>query len=314
MRNLATWAIPLMVLLARAAAAQSTCTTDVVIPYAGGACYPAQYPAGKETCRFEPSGDQCLPAGGNLATVNDVLGMWSEGCGAHCPNITQYECFMPNGCRGWWTVDDSCVATCSIPVGRNCVTCDSCAATPGDEGLKKWDATCTSTTSCLPAVATQETCNDCDDDADGYVDNASGSPQNYTLQTACTNPNGCETAPIKQCQPGATFSACFGAGGLSAVACEEENSLCIGALECAADGAVTASCVDARYRTWCGDFNTLNGGGHTSIRDCSVWWPGWNLPGKLRGSEWQSSHTRYFGPLGPVCWRRRLSIHCSTRA
>ncbi|MCP3143022.1 hypothetical protein [Pyxidicoccus xibeiensis] len=92
-----------------------------------------------------------------------------------------------------------------------------------------------------------EKCNNCDDNGDGWVDNAMGSTQNFSYTEAC-NPNACSQGG-RICING-TPSACTGCGGTASctTACGVSASRA-----CDAACGVASSCTTAESCNNCDD-------------------------------------------------------------
>lgn len=134
------------------------------------------------------------------------LGAWAAVCD---PGDVQ-TCRLPNGCpgtrecygAGYWT-------KCMPHSGVGATPCTGCGgasgrALCGEDGqvLACW-------------VSDLEACNNCDDNGDGYVDNAPGSNGHYTLNRSCNRPTGaaqCSQSGSQVCVYGG-WSACSGCGG-----------------------------------------------------------------------------------------------------
>ncbi len=93
-----------------------------------------------------------------------------------------------------------------------------------------------------------EVCNNCDDNADGYVDNAAWTAQHSTLTQSC-NPSNCSVGGSQTCAWGA-WGACGGCGGTATCA---HGCGGTGAVSCGASCQPSGACVRAETCNDCDD-------------------------------------------------------------
>lgn len=130
---------------------------------------------------------------------------WAEEV---CIPYEPEPCQLSNGCGGtrvcnrWGTGYGACKGDPESTAGAACTGCG------GLTGTKVCNA---SGTYLGCRVAEGESCNNCDDDADGFKDNDFGVRQDNSLRSTC-NPNACSVGGTKTCING-VWSPCSGCSG-----------------------------------------------------------------------------------------------------
>jgi hypothetical protein len=137
---------------------------------------------------------------------------WCLPCPAWAQEICiPYEpepCQLSNGCGGtrvcnrWGTGYGACKADSESTAGAACMGCGGLMGTRVCNELGTY-------TGCR--VAELESCNNCDDDGDGFKDNDVGVFQDNSLMSTC-NPNSCSVGGTKTCTNG-SWSPCRGCSG-----------------------------------------------------------------------------------------------------
>jgi hypothetical protein len=133
----------------------------------------------------------------------EALALCTDGVVANC-TIVGTGCPGTKECvGGYWT---SCLATggeTTISCTNTCMGTDRTGFVVCNKAGQR--------TGCK--VASTESCNGCDDDGDGVVDNARGSTVPNTLTRPYANPNHCTQNGTQTCLAGAVWSAPSGCGG-----------------------------------------------------------------------------------------------------
>lgn len=157
-------------------------------------------------------------------------------------NYSLTESCNPNSCSQGGT------RTCTAGGWSACSGCGGTAACVGCEG-KQGARTCAANCSATPCAVGPERCNNCDDNGDGWVDNAAGSSQNYSYTEAC-NPNSCSQGGKRTCTNGTLSATCTGCGGTATctTACGESASL-----TCDSQCGVSGACMTSETCNNCDD-------------------------------------------------------------
>lgn len=138
----------------------------------------------------------------------------SKGCAGACTGFQSSECSTPTGCIGSTVCVVSTGTTLCNTLGAQ-VPCAECGA-----GGHRTCSPFGTVGACQPRQPSAETCNGCDDDGNGHIDDG--------LSGACTLPNGC--AGVATCTNG-VFRCELSQG--STRPCQE----CVnGTMECKANG------------------------------------------------------------------------------
>ncbi|MBN1207281.1 MAG: hypothetical protein JXB05_20520 [Myxococcaceae bacterium] len=107
---------------------------------------------------------------------------------------------------------------CSVAGHKTCIngawsSCSGCGGTAPCTGCRNKSGTTSCDWNCGKGVCNvgPETCNDCDDNADGYQDNAPGVPLHNSLTLTC-GPNVCGQAGTQACTDGVPSTCVFAEG------------------------------------------------------------------------------------------------------
>lgn len=147
------------------------------------------------------------------------------------------EACNPNSCS------QGGMKTCTATGWSACSGCEGTASCVGCEG-RQGTRTCAASCSATPCAVGAEKCNNCDDNGDGWVDNAVGSPQNASYTEAC-NPNACSQGGKRTCSNGTLSATCTGCGGSApcSTACGVATSrVCDGQCDVAATCSTAETC------------------------------------------------------------------------
>jgi hypothetical protein len=152
-------------------------------------------PSGTQACLGSATYSACQPSQATVEQCNlcddDRNGIADDG-------LSGNSCTQSNGCSGL-TVCASGVGSCEFSASTSTRSCSGC----GIGGFQTCYGTGGQTSSigpCRPAIPKAETCDACDDDADGSLDTASGA----ALVRPCPDRGGCST---QSCQAG-QWSVC----------------------------------------------------------------------------------------------------------
>ena len=145
--------------------------------------------SGVQTCRGDNqysacdiSGNTCTTAACNRLMYDDSLGVWIYPSGIpSCTGSTLVCNFQPFGLQARGGTGAACTTACGSSGKANCGA--------GGDGLCR----------------APETCNNCDDDLNGLVDDAPGSGVGGSLKQSCSN--SCGVVGQKTCT-GGVWSAC----------------------------------------------------------------------------------------------------------
>jgi hypothetical protein len=192
---------------------------------------------GYGTCKADPestTGAACVGCGGAAGTkVCNGLGQYTgcrvadlEGCN-NCDD--DGDGFTDNdvGERQHNSLTSMCNPNaCSVGGHKTCASgvwspCTGCAGSAPCTGCENKISTAPCDASCGRGACNvgPETCNDCDDNADGYKDNAPGVPQNNSLTMTC-GPNGCGQGGTQTCTNGVPAACVYSEGCNN---CDDDN-------------------------------------------------------------------------------------------
>ncbi len=159
-----------------------------------GACGEGGY----ARCDFTGALSPCRPV--TPLPAEQCNGCDDDANGQTDENIAPVACTLAGGCTAFRTCAQGAFGGCTL-TENSTAPCAQC----GDGGIRacRLDG---GFGACRPLVATAEGCNNCDDDADGIVDNAPGSTVAGTLVAVCEGAGACKGSTT-QCTP-AGWSAC----------------------------------------------------------------------------------------------------------
>jgi hypothetical protein len=202
-----------------------------------------------------PSGSSGL---GDAGIQPNSCAPTNPNCGeTFCDPGQHVACALGNGCMGSKTCNAvgtafglcGCAGGGAVHAGTACTGCGGRAGTA---------TACNSSCQVSRCNVGPETCNGCDDDGDGVVDNAPGNTQASSLVLSCTvSDNSCAVHGSRACTAG-TWTSCQGCSGAFSNCSNGNVCGTVGTGQCTASCTLqTGTCVVGAAQTNCDD--DLNG-------------------------------------------------------